>query len=36
MQQQQKKKYIEVFGCNMAYVDVGCGERTFVFLHGNP
>ena len=31
-----QKKYIEVLGSRMAYVDVGQGERTLVFLHGNP
>jgi len=29
------RKYVEVLGTNMAYVDVGAGD-PIVFLHGNP
>ena len=30
------KSFMEVLGHNMAYVDVGEGDRTVVLLHGNP
>jgi len=32
----EAKKQVEVEGLEMAYVDVGSGEPTFVLLHGNP
>ena len=30
------KKFIEVFDKKMSYVEIGDGERTILFLHGNP
>jgi haloalkane dehalogenase len=30
------KKSVSVHGRNMAYVELGAGERQFLFLHGNP
>jgi haloalkane dehalogenase len=30
------KSFMEVLGRNMAYVDVGHGDRTVLLLHGNP
>ena len=30
------KKFIEVFDKKMSYVEMGNGERTILFLHGNP
>jgi haloalkane dehalogenase len=32
----QAKKRADIEGLEMAYVDVGAGEPTFVLLHGNP
>src|SRR5258708_31466532 len=31
----QTKKFVEIMGRKMAYVDVGAGD-PIVFLHGNP
>ena len=30
------KQYVRVHGKRITYVELGAGERTFVFLHGNP
>ena len=30
------KKFIGVFDKKMSYVEMGNGERTILFLHGNP